>query len=140
MGVARGRSTTRYAAHTKVPVRRSRDEIERTVERYGADAFGHLRADGKAKVQFRKDGRTVRFEVPIDPDPKQERQKWRALALVIKAKLEATASGILTFEESFFAHIVMPDGRTVYEAAREPLALAYERGGGDVPLLPGSPN
>jgi hypothetical protein len=132
---------TRYAANTKVPVRRSRDEIERTIVRYGAGGFGHVRDEdsGKAAVQFRKDGRYVRFEMPIDPDPKKERQKWRALALVIKAKLEAAASGILTFEESFYAHIVMPNGRTLYETTREQVALEYERSGGNVPLLPGAP-
>lgn len=41
------------------------------------------------------------------------RQRWRALALVIKAKLEAVGTGIVTFEEEFLAHIVLPSGRTV---------------------------
>lgn len=44
---------------------------------------------------------------------KATRQRWRALALVIKAKLEAVASGITEFEQEFLAHIVLPDGRTV---------------------------
>jgi hypothetical protein len=43
----------------------------------------------------------------------------------------------LTFEESFYAHIVMPNGRTLYETTREQVALAYEGTGGKVPLLPG---
>lgn len=34
------------------------------------------------------------------------RQAWRALALVIKAKLEAVDAGIVTFEEEFMAQIV----------------------------------
>lgn len=36
------------------------------------------------------------------------RQRWRALALAIKAKLEAVECGITTFEEEFFAHLVIP--------------------------------
>jgi hypothetical protein len=43
------------------------------------------------------------------------RQRWRALALVIKAKLEAVEAGITIFEEEFLAHIVLPDGRTAGE-------------------------
>ena len=41
------------------------------------------------------------------------RSKWRSLALCIKAKCEAVAAGITTFEEEFLAHIVTPGGRTV---------------------------
>lgn len=43
------------------------------------------------------------------------RQKWRALALCIKAKLESVESKIETFEEAFMPHVVMSDGRTIGE-------------------------
>jgi hypothetical protein len=36
-------------------------------------------------------------------------QRWRALALAIKA----VESGIATFEEEFLAHIALPNGSTV---------------------------
>lgn len=41
------------------------------------------------------------------------RQRWRALHLVVKAKLEAVESGITVFDDEFLAHIVLPDGGTV---------------------------
>lgn len=41
------------------------------------------------------------------------RSRWRSLNLCIKAKLEACACGITTFEEEFLAHIVTIDGSTV---------------------------
>jgi hypothetical protein len=41
------------------------------------------------------------------------RQRWRALLLAIKAKLEAVESGITSFEKEFLAHIVMADGKTI---------------------------
>lgn len=41
------------------------------------------------------------------------RERWRALHLCIKAKLESVEQGIETFDESFLAHIQTPDGRTV---------------------------
>ena len=43
------------------------------------------------------------------------RQRWRALALAVKAKLEAVEAGIATFESEFLAHIVMDDGQTIGE-------------------------
>jgi hypothetical protein len=48
--------------------------------------------------------------------------------LVIKAKLEAVASGITTFEDEFLAHIVMPDGQTVATHIKPRIAQAYETG------------
>jgi hypothetical protein len=53
------------------------------------------------------------------------RQKWRALALAIKAKLEAVASGITEFESEFLSHIVLPDGRSVGDWMRPQIATAY---------------
>ena len=55
------------------------------------------------------------------------RQRWRALALVIKAKLEAVAAGITTVEDEFLSHTVLPDGSTVGQWAAPQLALAYEQ-------------
>lgn len=64
------------------------------------------------------------------------RQSWRALALVIKAKLEAVAAGITSVEDEFLAHIVLPNGATVGEWTRPQIAEAYN-GGGMPALMPG---
>ena len=64
------------------------------------------------------------------------RQRWRALALVIKAKMEAVESGISEFEDEFMSNIVMPDGKTVAEHARPLIESAY-RSGKVTALLPG---
>ena len=53
------------------------------------------------------------------------RQRWRALALVIKAKLEAVEAGITIFEDEFLAHIVLPDGRTAGEYMVPQIEEAY---------------
>jgi len=58
----------------------------------------------------------------------EERRRWLALLLVIKAKLEAVESGIITFEEEFLAHVVMPDGRTVLQHVQVPIERAYIEG------------
>ena len=152
---------TRYAKDTKVSVTDSKAEIERIVERYGADGFMSAWSGDQAIVAFTMKGRQVRFVLTMparedeafttymrgsvkfqrDPGPARElweqacRQRWRALALVIKAKLEAIESDISTFDDEFLAHIVMPDGKTVGEHARQTVALAYSTGKVQ-PLLP----
>jgi hypothetical protein len=149
---------TRYAQDTEVPADRSRAEIERTLTRYGADGFMYGWEEGgrRAVVGFRIHGKGVRFELRM-PDPDAEeftltptgkarsssaareaweqagRQRWRALALVVKAKLEAVSAGIATFEEEFLAYLVLPDGRTVGAHALPAVERAYATG--HVPLL-----
>ena len=61
------------------------------------------------------------------------RRRFRALALVIKAKLEAVESKVASFESEFMAHIVMPDGKTVADHVSPAIAEAYRTGG--VPRL-----
>lgn len=56
------------------------------------------------------------------------KQRWRALALVIKAKLEAVEAGITIFEDEFLAHIVLPNGQTAGEYMVPQIEAAYETG------------
>jgi hypothetical protein len=123
----------RFAAQTRVGADQTRTEIERTLSRYGAVAFGYMAVEGQAIIAFKCAERHIKITVPLptgdDERGKQEaRQRWRALLLVIKAKLESVESGIETLEEAFYANIVMPDGKTVYEATHKHVAVAYETG------------
>jgi hypothetical protein len=147
-----------YASDTKVPVDQSRREIERTLQRYGATAFSYGYDADRARIMFAVEGRHIRFDMLVPPlhdfaftatgqrrsdssardaRAKAERQRWRALALVVKAKLEAVESGIVTFEQEFLAHVVLPDGSTVGEWAHPQIQEVYETG--RMPdVLPGS--
>ena len=153
---------TRYAERTAVTSERRRREIERTLDRYGATAFafGKTARPPRAQVMFEIAERRIRLELPL-PDPagrqfthtpgrglertpeaqQQEyeyavRQRWAALALWIKAQLEAVESGITTIEETFLSHVVLPDGQTVGEWTRPQLGQVYARR--EMPaLLPG---
>lgn len=126
--------TRRYAQNTSVPVSRSRDEIERTLTRYGADGFLYGWENGCFVVGFRMNGRQLKFVVedPGNENKKlaqQQRQRWRALLLLIKAKLESVESEITVFDEEFLAHIVTNNSQTVYERIREHINAP------DLPLL-----
>jgi hypothetical protein len=128
-----------YASNTSVSPERSRAEIEQILGRYKASHFGYVATPEKAQIGFRMGDKSVRFTLPLpeakafERTPKgrarrgewarrqaydQElRRRWRALALCIKAKLEAVESGITTFEDEFLAHIVTQSGKTVGEWA-----------------------
>ena len=94
---------------------------------------------GRGIIAFRLEGRPIRMNLPL-PDPEEfshyeragtpirrteeaarsaheqaERQAWRALLLIVRAKLEAVESGITTVEEEFLAHMVLPAGDTIGE-------------------------
>lgn len=122
-----------YAATTKVPVDATRSDIEKTLKRYGADRFAYFADIDRAIIMFEAHERRIRFELPLpagetDKEQQLKRQKWRALLLCIKAKLESVDSKIESFEEAFLAHVVMPDGRTVAEHTKPRIASAYDSG------------
>lgn len=57
------------------------------------------------------------------------RSSWRSLCLVIKAKLEACATGISTVEREFLADVLLPNGAgTIGEMIRPQLADMSIRG------------
>lgn len=119
--------TARFAARTRVPVDKSKVEIERLVVKYGAKGYVSGWQGTTARIEFLIANRHIRISVAVPSSEQAARQRWRALLLVIKAKLESVAAGIATFDEAFAADIVMPDGRTVWESIREPIKLAYEK-------------
>lgn len=148
---------SRYAEGTSVSVENSRMEIERTLRRYKADAFAYGSEGRRATIMFRMSDRHIRFILTL-PDPADReftqhsrgartleaaekaweqacRQKWRALALVIKAKLEAVSAGITTVEDEFLAHTILPDGSTVGQWVKPQLDEAYRIGAMPTSLL-----
>lgn len=143
---------TRYAQNTSVSSDASRAEIERTISRYGASSFAYGWEEDRAVIGFKLNCRQVRFVLPMPNRQDREfthtpsrgtvrteavaateyekavRQRWRALALVVKAKLEAVEAGIVTFDEEFLAHIVLPGGQSVHDAVMPQVAHALETG------------
>ena len=68
----------------------------------------------------------------------EARRRWRVMVLVLKAQLEAIASGVLTVEDQFLNYVELPDNSTVGEQVRGTVAEAY-RTGTVPPMLPGLP-
>jgi hypothetical protein len=126
----------RYAANTTVGVNKSKAEIERTLTRYGATEFAYMTGQDKAMVGFLIDRHKIQITIGLPPKEDFEftnngrkrigsailaewekacRQRWRALALVIKAKLEAVECGITSMQDEFLAFTVLPSGQTIGE-------------------------
>jgi hypothetical protein len=151
VSVRGGSTVSRYAEGTRVTPEKSQQQIAALLRRYGASSYASAWEQGRAMIAFGSEDRHVRIVLalphpddpefrttpsgrPRDPAARQTAckaeiwRRWRALALGVKAKLEAVETGIETFEEAFMAHIVLPDGRTVAEHVQPAIAHAYRTG------------
>ena len=149
-----------YAERTDVSVERSKGDLERLLTAHGATGFMYAVQEGQAVIVFEARSRRVRFDLPL-PAMKDEavryshggarersaqaarealaqvtRARWRALVLVVKAKLESVQLGITGFEEEFLAQTVLPDGQTAGQWMLPQIAAAYDSGRMP-PMLPG---
>lgn len=143
-----------YASNTSVPAERSRAEIERTLANYGAERFGTMTEPDGATIYFELKGRQIQLRVPMPPkddkrftrshrsswrtvgtaerDKRYEqeyRRRWRVLLITVKAMLEAVDSKVLTFDQAFLAHIVVPGTAKTIGDALIPRLDAVQVGG-----------
>lgn len=147
----------KFAADTKVTPGKTMGDIEKELRRYGATQFAYTSSEAAFSIGFIMKGRAIRFSVPL-PDANaffmttgnqfykagdynqkaHERaiaQRWRALLLVIRAKLESVELGVETLEDAFLAQIVLPSGETFGSWSRPQLTAVSI---GNMPqLLPG---
>ena len=144
----------RYASETSVSPDQSMLEIKSTLERYGASKFAFMEEVESVHVVFEAHSRRVRFTMPLPRAEDYEHnrtgakmgktqakqahkkavwQRWRALLLTIKAKLESVESGIETFEDAFMAQLVLPSGQTMGEWVEPQIRQIYD--GGQMPPL-----
>lgn len=140
-----------YAQNTTVNVDRSRMEVHKILRKHGASRVADAWEPGRAAIQFEINGRVARLSVPLPTKEdvakrkyarrtaaglkaaveKEERQRWRALVLLLKAKLESVELGLTSFDDEFLAALVLKDGRTVAESMREAIEAKLQ-----APALP----
>lgn len=138
-----------YAKDTTVSVDRTFEEIRSTLKRYGAIKLAMFEDESRVAIAFEMRKRQVKFILPLpkradykyttggrhgsagtlNPNAYDQalRQRWRALLLCIKAKLESVESGIESFDEAFMSQIVLPSGKTMAEWAVPQIEVAYEK-------------
>lgn len=139
----------RYAKDTEVSADRTRAEIEKTLIRYGATSFLYGSETAGAVIMFEFQKRQVRFLLKLASRDsfyqsptgrsrtqssaeaaydKAVRQKWRALLLIIKGRLEGIESDIESFERAFMSYIMLPNGQTVADWLQPQIKEALETG------------
>lgn len=141
-----------YATNTKVSVASSKAEIETILNRFGIQDYGVSTFGGRSAVGFQYKGQMYRIEVVL-PDQNSEefmmtpsrgtrrsadtayaaweqacRVRWRELVLLIKAKVVAITSGVVSLEDEFLAYAVLPSGQTVGSLTQSQLQGFAERG------------
>lgn len=135
-----------FAEGTDVPVERSRAELESLLHKHGATSIAMLRDNEGVMLVFEMRGRRVKLAI-TNPNPgdykftparvlrssaqvdgavqNEIKRRWRALVLIVKAKLELIASGGSSFEIEFMAHTMLPNGQTVGEVMLPRIAKSY---------------
>lgn len=113
--------------------------------KYGATEFRSGGDGGRAAIAFTAGNRRYRLVLALPGSaggPQQHggtgpgaksnedtsRRSWHKLSLLIRAKLEAVDSGIVTFDEEFLAYMVLPGGRTVFQDVAPAISAAYATG------------
>ena len=131
-----------YASNTNVSVLNSQAEIQTILRRFGAKSFGTMEEETEtgqrvAYLMFTVNNLRVQFDVELPNridfkytetgrdrsekqiDEKYElaiRRKWRALTLMVKAKLVGVDESCATIEKEFMAYVMLPNGKTIGES------------------------
>lgn len=126
----------RYAQDTKVEVGASQAELKSLLRKAGAAQM--LTGDDADRnmilLGFTLGGRQYRIKASTERPSRRceseqlEREAWRAMVLIVKAKLEVVAMGHGTVEEEFMSNLVLPSGQTLGDEVLPKVAHAYETG------------
>ena len=151
---------SKYASNTTVSMDRTIEQIRLTIERYGYTISSWVPGwDNETKTEvlmFKIEGRLLCYRFPMlevedflrTPTGRKrarsaaqkaydqaKRQRWRAVLLSVKSRLEEIESGITTFEQAFLGQTMLPNGQTVAQWMEPQLAEVYLNGRMP-PLLP----
>lgn len=128
----------KYAATTSVSADASRLDIERLLKGHGITEFAVFSSTQGQIILFQRGSISYKLMMPaVDPDDRElthdrrgkkraqgtvetmmaqeHRRRWRALFLVLKAKMVAVQDEIVTFESEFLSYAVTNNGKTIGE-------------------------
>jgi len=151
---------SRYAEHTVGSPGRSQEEIDHTLQRFGAGKRLWARDDeaGRVTVAFERKGRAYRISFTLPQlgsfktytrkgayntssrsdsaaktaQQQEHRRLFRSLANYVKATLAAVDDGLISAEEALMPYMILRSGRTVSEEVEANIASLLE----GHPLLP----
>lgn len=148
-----------YAARTATTKAATTAELEKILAKYGCTSFISGTHEGQATIAFQVSGLNILMRIPL-PDVNDKkfthtptgrardrdgvhaehqtaiRATWRALLILVKAKLVGIDQGVTTIEQEFLPHILLPNGQTFSDHVIPQIRTAYATGQ-IPPLLPG---
>lgn len=143
----------RYGASSKVPVRQTRQEIERVLQGWGCRKVAFLDDYDALMVEIQflwiddeEVSWSALFRVSVAPNERLSTEKlreadvrgrWRTLLYWLRSALDAIDAGVIEPEQVFLPFLVTPTGETVAEIM---VPRMRELGaGGLLELSPGGP-
>lgn len=121
-----------YAKNANVSVEQTQLEIQKLLQKNGATKFGIDFTSNTLLFELKQ--KSIKLIVPLPSISDFEftlahikrqqyqiekvyeqaiKQRWRALLLIVKAKMEAISSRITTIEQEFLPSILLPNGQTL---------------------------
>jgi len=110
----------RSYAQTSVSPGQSRENIEKLLRRVGVEAWRWTTGPDVEGIEFalpRPGKAAAGYRLVIRFENQAERGRMlRVLYWYLKSKIEAIEEGLVSMEQEFLSHMLMPGGDTVYEA------------------------
>lgn len=123
----------KYAEYTKVPVNKSRQNIQDLLKNWGIDEFFFGTSPRGEGIGFKHEGRVYKHNIKT-PEKTYDmseakyqraiRQRWRILYMSLKMKLEEIDDGNISFEDQFLAQMCLPNGTSVSDFMKLPENIA----------------
>lgn len=152
-----------YAANTKVSVQASRLELEKILGKYGARSHGVETKPDFVAINFELCATRYRLEVPMPGFPngypigacpdhpacsnrcryypahveQAKRERWRAIIMMVKSKLELSRLGVSSVEKEFMGSLLLPGRDETLATAFGRAMQRYHANGGGGPLMLG---
>lgn len=127
-----------YASKTSVNVDRSMSQVRQILMSYKATAVAIAETSEGAVTKFLFEGKVYQFKITypgiaeericfkkggqkrtdaqkIAEIEGEKRRLWRCMVLYIKAAIEAHENGLIDMKKSMVAHMMIPQGGTLYE-------------------------
>lgn len=119
---------SKFAQGTDVSPEKSQMQISKMLRDFKCSGVMMGYEGDRAFIGFVHSNVQVRLFCPLVKSEAENRRRWRVIRIVIQSKFEVIHCGIKSFEQEFFADIVMPNGKTVSEMALPAVTKAIASG------------
>ncbi len=121
--------TVKYAHGTKVPIEKSKFELENICNKHGVTNFSTLQGDTTTAILFKYHGRLYRIDINFKGDDEQERRrKWRVIVITLKVMFESIDNNVIDGQLLFQPWTVLPGNTVLHSRIAPQIEQAYLTG------------